>query len=208
MASTETPIDAGHKTLAEALLGFQGEAPALQKDAINPHFKNKYVSLDKLMSEVTPVLGRHGLVWITNPSRFPDGAPSLAYKLLHAPSGESVEGEMSLMLTKQDPQGQGSAVTYARRYSLMAVLGLVANEDDDAKAATRANKRGEATKDSGSARLLNDAERSKVLKAIEDAGNDEAGLMMILAAVGAESSDDLTTAQAFEIRKRLDKGKS
>jgi hypothetical protein len=57
-------------------------------------------------------------------------------------------------------------------------------------------------------RALTDAERAKVVKAIEDAGNDEDGLMMILGAVGAESTDDLTTAQAFEIRKLLDEGTS
>lgn len=195
-----------HDSLAAALLAFQAEAPTLQKDAINPHFKNKYVSLDKLMNEVLPVLGKHGMIWLTKPSRFADDlTPSLAYKLIHVGTGESVEGEMPLMITKTDPQGQGSAVTYARRYSMMAVLGLVANEDDDAKAATRANKRAESS--SPAPRLLTDEERTKVVRAITEAGNDEDGLLMILGAVGAESADELTTAQAFEIRKLLD-GKS
>jgi|HubBroStandDraft_6_1064221.scaffolds.fasta_scaffold01839_24 hypothetical protein len=200
-----------HGCVEEALLAVQAEAPTLQKDAINPHFKNKYVSLDTLMDAVLPILNKHGLVWVTMPSQDAEGRPVLRYRLIHAAGKSqaernSIEGSMALMLTKQDPQGQGSAITYARRYSLMAVLGLVANEDDDAKAATRANKR--AQKESATPRRLTDDERLKVVKAIEAAGHDEDGLVMVLGAVGAESTDDLTTAQAFEIRKLLDKGKA
>lgn len=194
-------------TLFRALLAFQAEAPTIQKDALNPHFKNKYVSLDKLMENVLPILSKHGLVWITQPGRYEEGlAPCLEYRLVHADSGEELLGSMPLMLTKQDPQGQGSAITYARRYSLMAVLGLVANDDDDANAASRSNKRQQ--KDSSAPRVLTDEERVKVVKAIEAAGHDEDGLMMILGAVGAESTDELTTAQAFEIRRLLDGAKS
>jgi hypothetical protein len=55
----------------------------------------------------------------------------LTYILVHAESGTELRGEMALLPAKADPQGQGSAITYARRYALMAVLGLVADEDDD-----------------------------------------------------------------------------
>jgi hypothetical protein len=52
------------------------------------------------------------------------GEPTLKYELAHAPSGESKDGEMKLLLSKGDPQGQGSAITYARRYALVSVLNL------------------------------------------------------------------------------------
>jgi hypothetical protein len=118
-------------TLVEALLAFQADAPKLTKDATNPHFKNKYTSLDSLIADVVPVLSQHKLVWLTRPGRDETGAPALHYELLYAPSGERVEGAMPLMLSKEDPQGQGSALTYARRYSMVSVLGLAADDDDD-----------------------------------------------------------------------------
>lgn len=126
-------------TLASALLAFQSEAPALQKDKINPHFRSKYLSLESLMEQVLPVLNSHGLVLIQQPG-FVDTAvgteahrlvPSLTTTLLHGASGESRESTMLLMAAKDDPQGQASAVTYARRISAMSMLGLVADEDDD-----------------------------------------------------------------------------
>ena len=123
-------------TLAKALHAVQKEAPKLQKDSINPHFKNKYVGLDSLVPVVLPIANKHGLVILQPPSTV-DGAPALTTRLIHAASGESIEYTMPLLLDKQNSQGLGSAITYARRYSLMAVLGLVADEDDDGQAASR-----------------------------------------------------------------------
>jgi len=124
-----------HGSMVEALLAFQSEVPDLHKDKDNPAFRgSKYLSLDRLTDAVRPVLTRHGLVWSAMPSSL-DGAPALSYRLLHR-TGELVEGTMPLMLSKQDAQGQGSALTYARRYALMAVLNLVADEDDDGNSAT------------------------------------------------------------------------
>lgn len=125
-----------HKTLLEAFLAVQAEAPAIQKSKINPAFKSKYVSLDTLMETVMPILNAHGLIWVTLPCR-DEGEPALNYRLVHVTTGEAVQGTMPLMLAKTDPQGQGSAITYSRRYSLMAVLGLVADEDDDGNSASK-----------------------------------------------------------------------
>jgi len=123
------------QTLLEALLTFQEKAPTLQRDATNPHFNNRYVSLDGLTQAITPVLTTCHLVWTTMPCRDRSGAPALHYELAHVPSKEKLEGTMPLMLAKDDPQGQGSALTYARRYAISAVLGLSA-EDDDGNAAS------------------------------------------------------------------------
>ena len=114
----------------------QSEAPALQKTAINPHFKNKYVSLDSLMPQILPLLNKHKIVLVQSPTTV-DGEPALRTLLVHAPSGDRFEDTMKLILEKANSQGQGSAITYARRYALMAVLGLVADVDDDAQAASK-----------------------------------------------------------------------
>lgn len=111
------------------LLAAQKEMPALQKSAINPHFKNKFVPLDELLSTVIPILNAHNFVLMQAPAIWND-APALTYRLIHS-SGEVVGDTMLLMCGKDDPQGQGSAITYARRYSLMSMLGLTADADDD-----------------------------------------------------------------------------
>lgn len=135
MPSNESPSG-----LNAALLAVQKEAPKLQKDKINPHFKSTYLSLETLHEAIMPLLNKHGLIWTTGPSYVIAGdtaVPTLAYKMIHAASGEVVDGAMPLSAAKSDPQGQGSAITYARRYALMAVLGLVADEDDDGNAGSR-----------------------------------------------------------------------
>lgn len=122
--------------LLSAILAVQGEATTLPKDATNPHYHSKFTPLDTIVEKVGPILNRHGLVWMTKPGSDEHGQPALHYTLAHAASGEREEGTMLLLLTKSDPQGQGSAITYARRYSLCAVLNLVADDDDDGQVAS------------------------------------------------------------------------
>jgi hypothetical protein len=134
--------------LTKALLVVQKEAPKIQKTAINPHFRSKYVSLETLTAQVLPILNAHGLVLLQEPTAL-NGVPALRTRLIHAETGEETESTMFLVLAKQDPQGQGSALTYARRYALMSVLGLVADADDDgerASAPKRANETAAITK--------------------------------------------------------------
>ncbi len=134
------------------LLAVQKELPSLQKSAINPHFKNKYVPLEVLNPATLEVLNKHNFVWLTLPDTLPDGSQALSYVLLHTPTGESIKGTMSLGNETNTPQAQGSAITYARRYALMAVLGLVADEDDDNQG--QASKAKEPASESSKQNLL------------------------------------------------------
>lgn len=139
-------------TLLTALLAAQQEMPTLAKDASNEHFRNKYASVDSIMAAVLPVLNKHGLVWITLPGRDESGALCLGYRLVHAATGEAIDGTMPLLLGKQDSQGQGSAITYARRYSITSVLSLATGEDDDGeRARLAAGNRRQAANGSGHA---------------------------------------------------------
>jgi hypothetical protein len=137
------------KSLAAALLAFQQEAPGLVMDATNPHFRNKYASLDGIMAKVRPVLNKHGLVLTQIPSFVMDGSggvvPALTTRLTHAESGEHIEDKMLLLLDKQNSQGLGSALTYARRYSITAFLALVGDEDDDGQAASTPSPRAQSS---------------------------------------------------------------
>jgi hypothetical protein len=122
--------------IAKALLAIQREMPPVKPDAENPHFKSKFVSLDHLLAVILPVLNRHAVTLVQMPSSL-DGAPALTTWLLHE-SGDSIDSTMPLVLPKNDPQGQGSALTYARRYALAAALGISAEKDDDGERATEA----------------------------------------------------------------------
>lgn len=126
-------------TLMTALLAVQAAAPTLPKDAINPHFRSRFTPLDTIVEIVGPLLAKHGLVWTTLPGSDDAGKPILDYRLIHASTGETLDGRMPLFLSKEDAQGFGSALTYARRYSITAVLNLVADDDDDGNAASAGN---------------------------------------------------------------------
>lgn len=120
--------------LATALSAAQAEFSAVPKESANPFFKSKYADLATVVQVATPVLTKHGLS-ISQHISNDDGLDTMTTYLLHT-SGEYIAHSMRLHLTKDDAQGQGSAVTYARRYSYMATLGLVADNDDDGNAAS------------------------------------------------------------------------
>lgn len=87
-----------------------------------------------------PILSKNGIVLTQSPSFTQIEntlVPTLVTTIIHADSGETTATEMLLMHAKDDPQGQGSAITYARRYSLLSILGLVADEDDDGNSASQ-----------------------------------------------------------------------
>lgn len=128
---------AAKPTLAEALVAFQAEAPPIALDATNPHFKSKFASLGGVMNTVRPVLAKNGLAVIQLPTcagTAENPLPALRTVLLHS-SGEREEDVMLLSIDKPGPQAHGSALTYARRYAVLAILGLVGEEDDDGNAA-------------------------------------------------------------------------
>jgi len=122
-------------TLAEALLAFQSDPPHIPLDGTNRHFDSKHATLSGVTSAVRPVLNKCGLSYLQLLTNI-DGAPALTTILMHT-SGEKIEATTPLLLGgKSDPQSHGSAITYARRYGLLSILGLVGDEDDDGHAAT------------------------------------------------------------------------
>lgn len=126
------------RTLSDALLSAQSEMPHLPKTGVNPHFKSKFVPLDVVIEKALPVLHKHGLAVVQLPTTI-DGRPALRTRLLHT-SGEFIEDTMLLLCAKEDPQGQGAALTYARRYALTAMLALADEDDDDGNRASAAPK--------------------------------------------------------------------
>jgi len=126
--------------LAAGLAKFNGEVSRISKDAANPFFKNKYATLDTIIDEVRPILTKHGLSIMQFPSG--DGENITLKTILIHESGEWIESEnLTIKPVKNDPQAVGSAVTYARRYSLAAFLSLNTGEDDDGYRATYGDKK-------------------------------------------------------------------
>lgn len=122
--------------LAKALTAFHTELPKVGKGSTNPAFKSKYADLADIVSVVLPALAKNGLAWITTP-RVSDDGFVLEYELRHT-SGEAITGSWPLPdPEKATPQQMGSAVTYAKRYTLSAVTGIAPDEDDDGNAASK-----------------------------------------------------------------------
>lgn len=114
-------------------LKVQQSLPNVGKDGKGNY--GSYMKLEDLNPALLHVLNENGFVWTTYPTSL-NGVRSLAYKLTDVESGASISGEMELVMDKDTPQAQGSAITYARRYALTAVTGLVADMDDDGQKAT------------------------------------------------------------------------
>jgi hypothetical protein len=130
------------KNIATALVKAQKEfAPAL-KTATNPHFKSKYVGLDGCVEAVIDALNNNGIALIQKNHDCDDGV-KVETIFLHESGEEYSGGILHVPAAKHDPQGYGSALTYARRYSLMATCGI-APEDDDGNAASGAVKKSPA----------------------------------------------------------------
>jgi hypothetical protein len=120
--------------ISAALLEAQQAITFASKDATNPHFHSKYADLPSVIDAVKPALNKCGIVFIQSASPSEPGTLALSTRLIHV-SGEWLEDTAVMPLQKLDPQGFGSAMTYARRYSLAAFTGLY-QDDDDGNAAS------------------------------------------------------------------------
>lgn len=123
----------GIEKIAEALAKAQGEMKPAAMDRTNPHFGNKYATLASVWEAIRPVMASNGLSVIQIPGDHQQGL-MLTTTLMHT-SGQQISSTIVMPLPKKDPQSYGSALTYARRYGLCAMLGVVAEEDDDANGA-------------------------------------------------------------------------
>lgn len=135
-AITAPDVAAGHKSIASALAAAQMEMGKALKQASNPHFRSKYADLGNVMDACLPALNKNGIA-VVQPTTDDDTGRYVKTILIHGESGETLECRVPLIVSKNDMQGYGSAVTYARRYGLMAMAGI-APEDDDGNAAAKA----------------------------------------------------------------------
>jgi hypothetical protein len=122
--------------LIPALYSAWHEAVNPVKNAKNPHFGNKYADLEEVLAVIKPALKKNGLAVVQWPGG-DDNGPELHQMVIHS-SGQWLKLEPAYAAaSKKDPQGFGSGLTYLRRYSLQALLGVAAEDDDGEGAVVR-----------------------------------------------------------------------
>lgn len=195
-------------TLLNALLAFQAEAPILAKTSEGEvkgvskssgkayDYTFKYADYPTIMEAIQPLLTKHELIWTARPAETEQGRPVLDYELIHASTKEVMAGRMPLMLgANPTAQAHGSALSYAKRHALVALLNLVADADDDGKMASK--------RPTGDARALPKASRDKMLAEIQASGKD---LAILLGAIGLQSAEEATVGHAKQIKALLKDG--
>lgn len=116
--------------LYKALLLVQGEIGAITKDSKNPFFKSSYLSLNGVREAIMPVLTKNKIL-LTQPTVYTEGKTFVATRLSHSESGETMESLTEVVCSKPgDAQNFGSGLSYSRRYGLMSLLCLAAEDDD------------------------------------------------------------------------------
>lgn len=123
------------KEIAGALIRFHEKVESVKKKGSNPFFKSKYATLEDILDTIKQPMKDAGLAF----TQFPSGENELVTVLMHT-SGEFIQAGVKMTPKDSTPQGQGSAITYMRRYGLSAVLGIATEEDDDGNAATYGGK--------------------------------------------------------------------
>jgi len=125
--------------LAAALAKAQGQMEGAKKDSDNPFFKSKYADLASVVDAIRGPFAEHGLAYVQAPAPAEGNWVHVETILMHT-SGQWISSTVEVPVTKEDAQGYGSALTYARRYGLQAIAGVAA-EDDDGNAAAKAKPR-------------------------------------------------------------------
>ena len=181
------------KHIAAALAKAQAEMGKALKQSNNPHFKSKYADLGNVMDACLPSLNAAGIA-VIQPTGEDDHGRYVETVLIHE-SGESLNCRVPLILNKNDMQGYGSAVTYARRYGLMAMAGI-APEDDDGNDAARNPPKPEAPKSIG-------ADQFREIQGLIEATNtDEAKFCQFLKVTELHEMNAKQAADAIAMLKK------
>lgn len=196
-------------SIAKALVEFNAEIKSIAHDALNPHFRSHYTSLDHMIDETKPILAKHGLTVMQFPGG--DGERVTVRTMILHNSGEWIESEpLTLKPVKFDPQGAGSAITYARRYSYAAALSLSLGDDDDGNAASQEptskptqrqapQSQSQENSNSVTSTMISQAQINYSHKLKKEKGiNDEDFSRMINEISGKESIKDMSKKEAIE----------
>lgn len=185
----------------------QQNLPSVHKDGTGNY--GKHMKLETLMPAVLQVLNKYNFALVQTPTITDDGSPALTSVLVHANGNTIAKDTMLLMLDKQTAQGQGSGLTYARRYALCAMLGLVADEDDDGQKATdqSGGQTKPAPRPSDPNKLISEAQIKLVFARLKQKGiqsKDEAN-SAVYDLTGKDSVAEVTMGEMTDLLNGIDK---
>lgn len=144
--------------LAKALAKVQASLTPVRRGSTNTYFHSTYADLSSVWESCREILAKNGLCVIQGNSVGEANTLIVETILIHE-SGQWVQSDLCLPLSKSDPQGVGSAMTYGRRYGLAAIVGIVADADDDGNAASAKNGNGNVRPMRPNERPVNGAQR-------------------------------------------------
>ena len=178
------------KNISTALVKAQKEFGPALKTSTNPHFKSKYADLAACVEAVIDSLNNNGIMLMQQSHLCEDGV--IVETIFLHESGEQISGgKLHVPTAKHDPQGYGSALSYARRYSLMAACGI-APEDDDGNAGSKFLKVSEATLNAilhDINNCINEVElKNAYFNAIKAVGNDQIAKDKVISAKDAKKA--------------------
>lgn len=185
------------KEISTALIKFQSKLKPIGKDSENPFFKSNYLSLSGILENVIPLLASCDLA-VIQPMKITDNGTVLITKIIHS-SGEFINSEMPLPML-QDPQKQGSLITYYKRYQLQAMLGIASQDDDDDGNSVSASYK---TQEQRPAQRKPDSTFQNIHNLASDA---QKGLIKRLMGDKAPPVDALTKQQASDLIAEINKG--
>ncbi len=204
--------------LVPALVAAQAEFPTVTKGKVarvstknGGEYSYRYADLPDILTALQPTLAKHGLAVVGLPDTTADGKPALTTRLLHT-SGQWLEGSVELHLSQDTPQGQGSAITYARRYGFCGVLNIAADEDDDAALASgesgQAQQRADPNNRGANEAMATEAQLRNIGRLFDKLGvSDRSERLSYVSAVvnrPVASSKELSVHEASAVIDRLE----
>ena len=185
--------------LVKALAKVQGSIKPAKRESTNPFFKAKYADLTSVWNSCRKELSQNNLVVVQTMKSSNERVVVLT-TLAHE-SGQWIQGELSLRPVKTDPQGYGSALTYARRYSLAAMVGIATGEDDDAEDATR-GKRKEKVKTTYVGNRVKEKQEKNEIEKVEKLGETEVKDEQVLSEEDAQK-EQAKILEGTKIKNRI-----
>jgi hypothetical protein len=187
------------KLLAQALSKFQSEITNPKNSAVNPFFKSKYAPLSDVLTLIRPTLSKYGLS-IVQPVFGDTNNISVTTILMHE-SGEFIESEPLVFKTeKATPQGAGSSITYARRYSISSILGISSEDDDDGNACEKPTvNKAPVKQEAPKSNTISQEQQQNIIKSAKDTTK----ALQILKKYGYNKSSEIKTSDYEVILKEL-----
>ena len=185
-----------------ALSKAQSEFPLVKKESSNPFYKSKYADLPSVWSAIRDTFKKYNLC-VSQSAKIENGQTVLVTTLYHD-SGEWISSDYPLNPVKNDPQGLGSALTYARRYALTALIGLVSDDDDDGNAGSGVNGRQEVKSKINAYKetqktAITETQQKELFKVLKEFGLEEKQFKSYLEVKGWNNTKDIPSDKFDEV---------